>query len=96
MTATQVDLTERGENVVTSKKIKKIKKKGLHLESDSYFLHFLLKFVTITQEGSSLLKSSAHRYFSFTRDNLQAFATLFWVATHGLRNTVIELLVKIK
>ena len=37
-----------------------LKKKGLHLESDSDFLHFLLKFVMTTQEGSSLLKSSAH------------------------------------
>ena len=65
MTATQVNLIERGETVVISKK-----KKGLHLESDSNFLHFLLKFVTTTQEGSLLLKSSAHRSFSFTRDNL--------------------------
>ena len=50
------------------------KKKSLHLDSDSDFFHFLLKFETTTQEVSSLLKSSAHRSFSFTRDNLQAFA----------------------
>ena len=34
MTATQINLTERSENVVISKK----KKKGLHLESVSDFL----------------------------------------------------------
>ena len=60
MTATQVNLTERGKNVVTFKKKRSSprirlrfldfyhrnlvfsKKKGLHLESDSDFLHFLL------------------------------------------------------
>ena len=108
MTATQVNLTERGETVVSSKKRKKKKKRfsprirlrflnyyqhnlvlSLHLESDSDLLHFFLKFVTTTQEGSSLLKSTAHRSFLFTRDNLQAFATHFWVAIHGLRNTAI-------
>ena len=70
MTATQVNLTERGETVVISKK-----KKGLHLGSDSDFFQFLLNFVTTTQEDPSLLKSCAHRSFSFTRDNLQSFAT---------------------
>ena len=69
MTATQVNLTERGGNVGSQKK------KSFHIESDSDFLHFLFKFVMTTQEDSSVLKSFAHRSFSFTRDNLQAFAT---------------------
>ena len=51
------------------------KKKGLHLESDSDFLHFPFKFVMTPQQGSSLLKSCERRSFSFTRGNLQAFAT---------------------
>ena len=68
MTATQVNLTERGENRSD------LKKKGLHLGSDSDFFQFSLNFITTTQEGPSLLKSCAHRSFSFTRDNLQAFA----------------------
>ena len=42
------------------------------------------------QQGSSLLKSCARRYFSFTRGNLQALATHFWVATHGLRNIALD------
>ena len=70
MTATQVHLTERGETVVISKK-----KKGLHLGSDFDFFQFPLIFVTTSQEGPSILKSCAHRSFSFTRNNLQAFAT---------------------
>ena len=69
MSATQVNLTERSENVVFSKK------KGLHLESDSNFLYFPLKFVMTPQQGFSLLKSCVRRSFSFTRGNLQAFAT---------------------
>ena len=105
MTVTQVNLTERGENAVISKKkrsshrirlsfldfhhqnlvFSKKNKKGFHLESDYDFLHFLLKFVTTTQEGSSLLKSSAHRSFSFMHDNLQAFAT----HPHSLGNPLL-------
>ena len=49
-------------------------------------------------EGSSLLKSSAQRSFSFMHDNLQAFAThlhslgnSLLVMTHGLRNTDLDI-----
>ena len=42
------------------------------------------------QEGSSLLKSCARRSF-FTRDDLEAFATIrIALATHGLRNTGLD------
>ena len=100
MTATQVNLTERGEAVKIFKKKSSSpriclrfldfhhqnlvfsKKKGLHLGSDSDFFQFPLNFVTTTQEGPSLLKSCTHRSFSFTRDNLQAFAT----HPHSLRD----------
>ena len=78
MTVTQVNLTERGENVVIPPKKKE---KGLHLTFDSDFPHFRLKLVMTPEERSSLLKSCAHRSFSFTRSNLQAFAT------RGLKNT---------
>ena len=43
-----------------------------------------------SQEGSTLLKSCVRRSFSFTCGNLQTFATHFWVASHGLRNTGLD------
>ena len=42
MTATQINLSERSENVEIIKKKKKKRKKGFHLESDFHFFLFLL------------------------------------------------------
>ena len=43
MTATQINLSERSENVeIIKKKKKKKRKKGFHLESDFHFFLFLL------------------------------------------------------
>ena len=111
MTATQVNLIERGENVVIFKKKKSLhlesvsdflifvfkiecslKKKSLHLESDSNFLHFCLKYVMTPPERSSLLKSSADRFFLLRAIISKPLRPIrIALATHSLRNTVLKL-----
>ena len=89
MTATQVNLTERGENVVISKKRssprirprfldfrhqnlvfskkKRKRKKGLHLKSDSDFLHFRLKYVMTPPERSYFSNLLRTDFFFYAR-----------------------------